>query len=420
MQSVGGPAAARANGRAVPRCPGAWPAGLIVSASVASPQTATRKSRLPPRAAWYNPRIWMGCSTPALVRLLSAYGWRASPRDWPITAFDLALSCYNSVLGGVERLVFGRAVARTEIRHAPLFILGHWRTGTTLLHELLVQDARHTCPNNYHCVSPNHFLLSEWVATRLFGFMLPKQRAMDSMPLGWDRPQEDDFALVNLGLASPYAAIAFPNEPRPLRYGFDLDELSAAEVARWKEGFLWFLKRITWRTPKRIILKSPPHTFRVRTLLELFPDARFVHIVRDPYVVFSSTLHLWKSVYLTQALQPPSFDGLEEFVFDTYARMYQRLEATRGLVPADRFHELRYEDLVAAPLVEMRKLYERLELGDFDAVLPALERYLEGVKGYRTNRYELEPELEAEITRRWAEPIRRWGYERTAAEARGQ
>src|SRR5687768_18104609 len=44
----------------------------------------------------------------------------------------------------------------------------------------------------------------------------------------------------------------------------------------------------------RSILKSPPHTCRVPTLLRLFPDARFVHIVRDPYAVYPSTLHLWR------------------------------------------------------------------------------------------------------------------------------
>ena len=38
------------------------------------------------------------------------------------------------------------------------------------------------------------------------------------------------------------------------------------------------------RSPKRIVLKSPAHTARVRVLLELFPKARFVHIIRDPVV----------------------------------------------------------------------------------------------------------------------------------------
>ena len=384
-----------------------------MSATTTSPETAAKQSRLPPRAAWWDPRIWMGCSAPALLRLLGDHGWRVAPRDWPIVAFDLAASCYNSAAGGLERLLFGRAAERTQIRNAPLFIIGHWRSGTTLLHELLIQDERHTFSSNYDCVSPNHFLITEWFATRVFGFMLPKQRAMDSMPLGWDRPQEDEFALVNLGLPSPYASIAFPNEPRRNLEYYDLESLSPADRERWKAGFMHFLKRLTFRTPKRMVLKSPPHTFRIRVLLEMFPDARFVHIVRDPYVLFSSTVHLWKSIYLTQGLQKPNFAGLEEQVFDTFTRMQQQLEATRSLVPDHRFHELRYEDLVAAPVDEMRKLYDGLDLGEFEAVLPAIERYLEGTKGYRTNRYELDPALEAEITRRWSEPIRRYGYERT-------
>lgn len=393
---------------------GWYPVDRRLSATATNSETGAKKLRLPPRPPWWNPRIWIGCSLPALLRLLNGGGWRVAPRYGPIVAADLVASCYNSAVGGLEWLLFGRAIERTQIHDAPLFILGHWRSGTTLLHELLIQDGRHTFPNNYDCFSPNHFLITEWFATRVFGFLLAKQRAMDNMPVSWDRPQEDEFALVNLGLPSPYSSIAFPNESwRDLEY-YDLETVSPAARERWKAGFLRFLKRLTFRTPKRMVLKSPPHTFRIRVLLEMFPDARFVHIVRDPYVLFSSTLHLWRSLYVTQGLQDPNFAGLEEQVFDTFARMHQQLQATRSLVPDQRFHELRYEDLVAAPLDEMRKLYDALDLGEFEAVRPALEKYLEGTKDYRTNRYELDPTLEAEITRRWAEPIRQYGYERTA------
>ena len=112
---------------------------------------------------------------------------------------------------------------------------------------------------------------------------------MDNMEAGWDRPQEDEFALCNMGSPSPYLTIAFPNRPPQDQEYFDLEGLSPQARERWKRRLVWFLKCVTVRRRKRIVLKSPPHTFRVKTLLELFPNARFVHIIRDPHVIFPST-----------------------------------------------------------------------------------------------------------------------------------
>jgi hypothetical protein len=233
---------------------------------------------------------------------------------------------------------------------------------------------------------------------------------MDNMAAGWDRPQEDEFALTMLGAPSPYLTIAFPNHPPVDQDAFDLESLSPQARRLWKRTFLRFLRRLTLRNPKRLILKSPTHTFRIRTLLELFPEARFVHIVRDPYVVFPSTINLWKSLYRMHGLQTPTFVGLNEYVFQTFSEMYAKLEATRSLVAPSRFYEVRYEDLVRDPVGEMQLLYDHLELGGFANVKPKLEAYLARVAGYQTNHYELSPELRDEISRRWGKVIRQYGY----------
>jgi hypothetical protein len=134
-------------------------------------------------------------------------------------------------------------------------------------------------------------------------------------------------------------------------------------------------------------------------------------MVRDPYVVFPSTVNLWKSLYRIHGLQRPTFAGLEEYVFNTYLHLYEKLEEGKRLVPASRFHELCYEDLVRDPVGEMRKLYDHLGLNGFEEHLrPRLERYLETIKGYETNRYQLTPEQRTEIGRRWGAIIRRYGY----------
>src|SRR5262249_32673628 len=229
---------------------------------------------------------------------------------------------------------------------------------------------------------PSHLLLTEGWLPRLLWFLAPSLRPMDNMAAGWSRPQEDEFALCLLGQPSPYRWIAFPNHAGPIPEALVLDELEPKALARWKCVFLDLLRQVSQHNPgKRLVLKSPTHTCRIRKLLDLFPDARFVHIVRDPYVVFPSTVSLWKSLLRDHALQRPSWEGLEERIFQTFTRMAETLAATRGLVPPSRFHELRYEELVLDPVGQVRALYAQLGLDGFDTVRPAIESYAANMAG---------------------------------------
>ncbi len=345
----------------------------------------------------------------AWIRELRRNRFRIHPLQIPLAGTISAATLINSLGRPLQQLILGRRIARVQVKDAPIFIIGHWRSGTTLLHELMVLDDRYTFPTTYDCFAPNHFLISAWFVKRLT-FLLPRQRPMDNMMTGWDRPQEDEFALCNMGLPSPYLRMLFPNEPAPYSEYFDLENVPAEDRRRWQEALLWFLQRVTLRNPQRIILKSPPHLARIKALTEIFPDARFVHIVRDPYVVYPSTINLWKTLYRYQSLQRPTFAGLEEYVFSCFERMYRAFDAQRGLVDASRLHEVRYEDLVSDPIGEMRRLYDRLDLGEFEKVEPHLDRYLAGTKDYKTNRYEIAPELRDQIDRRWGRFMRRYGY----------
>ena len=132
--------------------------------------------------------------------------------------------------------------------------------------------------------------------------------------------------------------------------------------------------------------------------------------MRDPYAVFPSTVNLWKSMYAKHGLQVPRNEGVEEYVLRTFTHLYERLEEGKKHVRPDRFQELKYEDLVKDPLGEVRRVYERLDLGDFENVRPGLEAYVARSKGYETNKYALAPELRDLVTARWGEVIRRYGY----------
>src|SRR5262245_9334446 len=358
----------------------------------AAPAALSAALAKPAKKQRWAPRVWEGCDCFTWLRLLAANRFAVGPRYWYIAGIISASSVMNAALRWMLNARYGEQVRNTVIDKHPIFVIGHWRTGTTLLHEFFIRDPRFGFPDMQDCFNPNHSLLTNHFFKRYCKWMMPSQRPMDNMHMGWERPQEDEFALALLGLPSTYTDFAFPNRP-PMNPGaLDLSGLTPKELAKWKRLFVRFLKEVTVRTGKQLVLKSPPHTARIPTLLELFPDARFVHIVRDPYVVFPFTVHLWKSMAATHGLQKPMWPGIEEKVFREFRVIYDRLEEARPFLKPGRFHELRYEELIRDPVGEMRKVYDELELDGFQVLRPRIEDYLRQNAGYETNKYELTPE----------------------------
>src|SRR3989304_993251 len=347
--------------------------------------TSTEQSTGGCKARPWIPRFWDGMGFSAWFSLLARNRFAIAPHRIMMAIIVATLGIINFILWIIEIVLFGRSIAKTRLQHDPIFVIGHWRSGTTLLHELLVLDGRHTFPDTYACFAPNHFLVSAWLFKPLLRFLLPSQRPVDNMPAGWDRPQEDEFALCNMGVHSPYLTAVFPNHPPQYQEYLDLANLPRKAIDFWKSKLLWFLQCLTLRAPKRIVLKSPAHTCRIKVLLELFPKAKFVHIVRDPYTIFPSTLNLWKRLYRDQGLQSPKYHGLEEYVFCTFERMYKVFQRDQHLIGPGQFTEVHFEDLIANPIQQMQRIYKELELDDYHLIQPLIEAYMAGQKDYKTN-----------------------------------
>lgn len=355
-------------------------------------------------------RVWDGMQLGPALRLLLRGRLRIAPRRLYMAWFLVWLAALNSALAAVQRAVYGRQIEATRLARPPLFILGHWRSGTTLLHELFALDDRFTAPTTYECLAPAHFLVSRRLLGPIVRRFTPQRRPMDDMPVGLDLPQEDEFALLALGLPSPYTTLAFPNQGQRDRRYLDFDGVSAADRTRWQRGLTWFLHAVTLRRPRALVLKSPPHLGRLPLLLEVAPDARFVHIVRDPAEVFPSTVRLWRSLFDVEAFEEPTGEGLEEDVLATFERLYRSFEAARALVAPSRLAEVRFEDLVRDPTGVMAGVYTQLELGGFEEVQPRIAAYFEARRNYRPHAYQQDPALAALLERRWGRWMRRYGY----------
>jgi omega-hydroxy-beta-dihydromenaquinone-9 sulfotransferase len=155
---------------------------------------------------------------------------------------------------------------------------------------------------------------------------------------------------------------------------------------------------------------SPFHTGRIRLLLDIFPEAKFVHIHRDPYAVFQLACHTEREALKYCTLQRHNLD-VQEWTIRQYREIVEAFLAEKDLIPDGRFHDLRYADLERDPIAQMRTTYEALGLPDFREVEPSVRRYVASLGGYRKNVYpELAPATKARLRNEWERSFSAWGY----------
>jgi hypothetical protein len=317
-------------------------------------------------------------------------------------------SATNSILAKMQSLAHAEALEKAKVP-PPIFLLGFWRSGTTFLHELFCCDTRFGFPSTYACMNSAHFLLTEQGFHKRRGKQ-EAYRPMDNMQYSWTSPQEDEFALLCMGAPSPYEALLVPSlmsDPKAL---LDLRRRSADEQDLWKRTIQLFLRELTVQQRKPVVLKSPTHGFRFPLLPSLFPGSRFVIIERNPYEVFASNLKLWNTLLDMYSLELASPEQIENFVLAAYLIHEEAIaEGTRN-VTTETVSRVRYEDLVANPLSEMRRIYSELKLPGFEDAQPAMQQYIASVSSHQRNRLVLSPAQKNSVDEMWGKLIRDKGY----------
>lgn len=315
----------------------------------------------------------------------------------------------NSMARRYEDWAFGDKVRATSPQ-MPIFILGHWRSGTTHLHNLMTIDDRFAYPNLYEVVFPHTFLATEPVVARLLAPLIPKKRLGDNVRQSIAMAAEDEFALCAATAISPYMSSSFPRREDLYDRYLTLRDVPEETITRWKGALRLFLQKLTWKYRRPIVLKSPTHTCRIRLLLELFPDARFIHIHRNPYAVFQSNRRRHDGAVRYSRLQRSAATDDEMFI-RRYREMYDVFFAERDLIPRNRFHELAFEDLEIDPVRQLREIYAKVDLPNFDAVESRVLDYVAARSEYRRNEYvEIPGDLRSKIVSAWKRNFEQWGY----------
>jgi hypothetical protein len=370
------------------------------------------------RASWretfamrFSPGAFSGQPLGDWLRVLRENHFSVQVPYWGRAAVITLGSFSNTMLRWWELLRFARKIGQAKYS-PPLFILGIWRSGTTHLHNLLAVDHRFAYPNFYQVMFPHTFLSTERTNAKLVGFFLPKTRPHDNVRLGIEEPQEDEFALCCLTRLSFLMTLAFPRRAQHYDRYLTFRGVSEVEIAEWKAALKGFVQKLSFKYRRPLVLKSPGHTGRIKMLLDVFPDAKFVHIHRNPYTVFQSAQHTVKKVLPWWAMQQSTIlEDLDARTIRQFKEVYDVFFEEKGLIPQDRFHEVRFESLEADPMGQVRRIYEALALPDFQDVEPALRRYVESLTGYKKNRFqEIPAELRTRIAREWQRCFEEWGY----------
>jgi hypothetical protein len=204
-------------------------------------------------------------------------------------------------------------------------------------------------------------------------------------------------------------ALVFPHRDRHYWQYATLAVSSPDDVDRWRAAYRQLIRALTVAKRRPLILKSPANTGRIRLLLEMFPDARFVTVHRHPDAVFQSARHARRATLPWWRLQTGDLD--EDQLLRDYADLHDAYFDQRAAIPAGRLCEVAFDDLVHDPLATVARIYHTLDLPDVASARPALERYLASLAGYRRNRYRpLSSDDRARVRRAWSRPMREWGY----------
>jgi len=290
-----------------------------------------------------------------------------------------------------EKIFFNRKLAKARLDKPPLFILGHWRSGTTLLHNVLTKDPKVGYVSTYQSVFPNN-MASKWLFKTFMRINMPDVRPSDKVELNIDFPQEDEFAFCNTQPNGYYNFFYLPKEYSTFYdKSVHFDKLNEKQIKQWYFAYDRLIKKALINTDRnRIVVKNPINTARIEKLLKLYPDAKFVYIYRNPITVFYSTRRFFQQLFPTLWLHKVDNPFIDQMILDVYTRVMNDFLEQKSLIPSENLIELRFEQFEKQPMAEIEKIYNELWQEDFTAVKPYFSKYLDSQKKHKKNKYEVD------------------------------
>lgn len=335
-----------------------------------------------------------------------------APECWPQLALAASVAILRWPFTTYERWLVARSPLPATAA-PPIFIVGHWRSGTTFLYNLLSRSPQFACVSPLATGLPWDFLTLARLVRPLLEKALPQERFIDNVSVEPDSPQEDEIGLASMQALSFYHGLYFPKNFRTnVAAGLFFTNCSPEQVSQWQQAAMQFFKKLQLQYPERqLLIKNPVYTGRVAMLRQMYPGAKFIHIYRNPYIVFQSTRNFYSKLLKELALQPFVGAPIDTVILESYSRMMNAFLAESADLDDRTLVELRFEDFEADPLGHLEQIYNTLEIPDFAAARSAFTTYLESVSNYRKNRYAFPQDAIELVRQHWQPFLERWGYQ---------
>ncbi len=345
------------------------------------------------------------------IRLLKKHRFRIHPKNWIKSLFITCYSIVNSKLVKKELQQFDAAVRNTKIEKEPVCIIGHWRSGTTFLHNLMSRDKQFAFINAFEGRNVHTFLSRQKLFEKRLQMYAAQKRVMDNIHVHLDDPVEEEFALAVMTMQSPLIGWLFPQSRDFYDRYVTFDNIPPEEFQNWKENYIYLSKKLTYKYNKQLLYKSPLNTARIRHLLEIFPNAKFIHIHRNPYDVFRSSLKLFNTAVRNSHLTNTNDQQFDDYIISHYKTIYNSFFNDLALIKNGNYSEIAFEDLEKDAASVIEKIYGTLGLENFDAMKPHLLKYLESQSRYQKNTYkQIDENIKQKINTNWERNFRAWGY----------
>ncbi|MCR5667252.1 MAG: sulfotransferase [Eubacterium sp.] len=355
----------------------------------------------------------MGCRFDNWIKLLKENNVSKEKKGQAL--FITVVSAMLAIPAGLERLLFDGRIRKTKITKDPLYVVGHWRTGTTFLQNLLSKDKQFGWFDPMKTVSFNNCILLKDILPKVEKVLLKDARPMDNLDYTIDLPMEEVFAQATISTQAISHMLVFPDKGKGVKYietAF-IDEQDEKKQREWSKAYDYILKKATYlEHGKQLMLKSPENTCRIRKLKRCYPGAKFINIYRNPYVVARSTKNMFlKEMNLLSLSEPPSEEFIEDTIVDLMARIYKKAFRDLAMMNESDYIEIKYEDFVKNPMPYMHQIYDHLGLAGFDEAKDGFQEYLDAMNDYKTNQYEFTPELIRKVNAKLGFYFERYGYQ---------
>ena len=286
----------------------------------------------------------------------------------------------------IDKLIF--LFKKNKKINDPIFIIGHWRSGTTLLHNVLCKNEDFGFFNTYNSLFINN-IYSSLLFKTLMKYTMPKERPSDKIKLDVDLPQEDEFAVSNFTDISHYNFFFFPNNYK--KFYSQAIRFETNKESSWLKSYSEIIRRIFLYTNKsNIIIKNPSNTARIKSLLKLYPNAKFIHIYRNPVFVYLSTYKFFSELFPSVNLQNIDKKVLFDLIIYNYREMYKDYYDQKKLIPEKNLIEFKFEDFKEDSMKYLKHIHKKFNIKSNDRVISEYDKYLKDQKKHKMNSYTIE------------------------------